>query len=60
MNILLQVHVWEPLHLKRIPRTCLVVQWLRILLPEQGTWVQSLIQEKPTCHKATKPIYLNY
>ena len=25
----------------------------------QGTWVQSLIQEDPTCHRATKPQLLN-
>ena len=36
----------------------LVVQWLRICLPIQGTWDQSLVQEdstycgtaKPECH----------
>ena len=27
------------LHLKWITRTFLVVQWLRICLPVQGTWV---------------------
>ena len=26
-----------------------VVQWLRICLPVQGTWVQSLVQKEPTC-----------
>ena len=26
----------------------LVVQWLRICLPVQGTWVQSLVLEDPT------------
>ena len=25
--------------------TSLVVQWLRICLPKQGTWVQSLVRE---------------
>ena len=28
-----------------------VVQWLRILLPVQGTWVQSLVQEDSICMK---------
>ena len=56
MNILLQVHVWEPLHLKRISRTYLVVQWLRILLPVQGTQVQSLFGEDPSCLRRTKPV----
>ena len=31
----------------------LLVQWLRILLPMQGTWVRSLIWEDPTCLGAT-------
>ena len=34
-----------------------MVQWLRIHLPMQGTGVQSLVQEDPTCHKATKPMH---
>ena len=36
-------------------RTWLVVQWLRILLPMQGTQVWSLVQEDSTSHGATKP-----
>ena len=35
--------------------TYLVVQWLRIRLPMQGTRVRSLVREDPTCHGATKP-----
>ena len=46
------------IHIKRTNGTSLVVQWLRIHLPVQGTWVLSLIGElrshmpleKPTCH----------
>ena len=26
----------------------------------QGTWVRSLVQEDPTCHRATKPMRHNY
>ena len=26
----------------------------------EGTWVQSLVQEDPTCRRATKPMCLNY
>ena len=26
----------------------------------QGTWVQSLIREDPTCYGATKPVHHNY
>ena len=27
----------------------LAVQWIRIHLPVQGTWAQSLVWEDPTC-----------
>ena len=37
-----------------------VVQWLRIQLPVQGTRVQSLVQEDPTCRGATGPASHNY
>ena len=29
-------------------------------LPMQGTWVQTLIWEDPTCHRTTKPVHHNY
>ena len=38
----------------------LVAQWLRIRLPMQGTQVQALVREDPTCHGATKPVHHNY
>ena len=37
------------------PWTSLVVQWLRINLLIQATWVQSLIQGDPTWHRETEP-----
>jgi len=37
-----------------------VVQWIRICLLMQGTWVQSLVQEDSTCRGATKPVCHNY
>ena len=40
--------------------TSLVVQWLRIRLPMQGTRVRSLVWEDPTCCGATKPVCHNY
>ena len=40
--------------------TSLVAQWLRIHLPMQGTQVQALAQEDPTCRGATKPVHHNY
>ena len=39
--------------------TSLVVQWLRIHLPVQGTWVPSLVEEDPACFSATKPVCRN-
>ena len=34
----------------------LVVQWLRIHLPMQGTRVRALVWEDPTCRGATGPV----
>ena len=42
------------------PRVSLVVQWLRIYLPMQGTRVRALVREDPTCRGATKPVCHNY
>ena len=38
----------------------LVAQWLRICLPIQGTRVQALVWEDPTCRRATGPMSHNY
>ena len=38
----------------------LVVQWLRVCLPVQGTWVRPLVWEDPTCLRATGPVSHNY
>ena len=38
----------------------LAFQWLRIHQPIQGTQVQSLVQEDPIHHGATKPTCCNY
>ena len=43
-----------------ISGTFLVAQWLRILLPMQGTRVRALVREDPTCRGATKPVSHNY
>ena len=40
--------------------TSLVAQWLRICLLMQGTRVQALVWEDPTCCRATKPVHHNY
>ena len=38
----------------------LVVQWLRIHLPMQGTQVQSLVGEITTCCRVIKPTHHNH
>ena len=42
------------------PWSSLVVQWLEIHLPTQGTQVQSLVWEDSTCCGATKSLHHNY
>ena len=42
---------------KTIMGASLVVQWLRIHLPMQGTQVQSLVQEDSPCHRKTESIH---
>ena len=41
-------------------RASLVAQWLRICLPMQGTRLEALDWEDPTCHRATRPVRHNY
>ena len=45
---------------KIVFRTSLVVQWLRIYLPGQGTRVWSLVWEDSTWHRATTPLSHNH
>ena len=42
---------------RRKLRASLVVQWLRIHLTVKGTQIQSIVQEDPTCCRATKPMH---
>ena len=37
----------------------LVVKWLRVCLPMQGTQVRALVWEDPTCRGATRPVSHN-
>ena len=46
--------------LKIILGASLVVQWLRICLPMQGTRVPAPVWEDPTCHGAAGPVSHNY
>ena len=36
------------------------MHWIRVCLPMQGTWVQSLVWEDFTCCRATNPVHHNY
>ena len=38
----------------------MVKNWQEICLPMQGTWVQTLVLEGPTCRRATMPMSHNY
>ena len=46
--------------IENMNRASLVEQWLRIRLPMQGTRVQALVWEDPTCRRATRPMRHNY
>ena len=50
-------YVWN---LKYGTGASLVVQWLRIHLPMQGTRVRAVVREDPICRRATKPGLHNY
>ena len=52
IHTLFRITKWVP--------ASLVAQWLRIRLPMQGTWVQALVREDPTCRGATKPVRHSY
>ena len=45
---------------KNAYRTSLVVQWIGLCQPVQGTWVPSLVQEDSTHHETAKPMRHNY
>ena len=45
---------------KDVSRVSLAVQWLRIHLAMQGTWVRSRVWEDPICCEATKPMHHSY
>ena len=47
-------------HQKTIKGASLVVHWLRIRLPMQGTQVRAPVQEDPTCRRAAEPVCHNY
>ena len=49
------IHLSPSCHLKESGRPSLVIQWLRICLPMQGTWVQPLVWEDSTCHGELSP-----
>ena len=59
-NYLVEIRYLTLFQFKKWMRASLVVQWLRIRLPMQGTQVQSLVWEDPTCRGATKPMHHNH
>ena len=50
----------EPMPPALVLGTSLMAQWLRLCLSMQGTQVQSLVREDPTCHGAAKPMHHSY
>ena len=56
-RVLCSKKIW---HIKTWAWTSLVAQWLRIRLPMQGTWVQALVREDPTCRGVNKLVHHNY
>ena len=52
--------VIREIQIKTTRRASLVVQWLRICLPMQGTQVRALVWEDPICRGATRPVNHNY
>ena len=61
-EILIFSHIYVTFcsYLSFINGTSLVVQWVRICLPVQGTRVRALVWEDPTCCGATKPVRHNH
>ena len=55
-----QLGRWEMVSQFNFLWTSLVVQWIKICLPTQGTQVWSLVWEDLTCRRATKPVCPNY
>ena len=45
---------------KLIVGTSLVVQWLRVCLPMQGSPTESLVRGDTICHSTTNPVCCNY
>ena len=61
ITTVLESHTMEYyLAIKRNEGASLVVQWLRIRLPVQGTRVRALVREDPTCCGATGHVRYNY
>ena len=60
-GLILGIHHWFNIKKKKKwGWIFLMIQWLVIFLPMQGTWVQSLVWEDSTCLGATKPVGHNY
>ena len=55
--VLAQIKSWVGQKKKNVFGAYLMVHWLGIHLAIQGTLVQSLAWEDPTCQDATKPVH---
>ena len=51
---------YYPLLKKKACEASLVAQWLRVCLLMQGTRVQALVWQYPTCRGTTRPVSHNY
>ena len=60
LNWAIGIDMYKVMCIKLMTGASLVVQWLRIRLPMQGTRVRALVREDPTCRGATKPSSHNY
>ena len=60
MEMLEMKNISDTNSFKEVDRASLVAQWLRICLLMQGTRVQALVWEDPTCRRAAGPLSHNY
>ena len=57
-NLIWKHGFWSFNQVKMRSWVSLLVQWWRMCLPMQGTWVRSLVQEDATFQGKTKPVHL--
>ena len=60
VSLLARLHDPRSVYKNQLYWASLVVHWLTICLPMQGTRVRALVWEESTCHGATGPVSHNY